>query len=227
MINLETLFENHFDNIFISDNNLQKFAEIHLQRLMANNPGGVFTQIISDSAPTYADFVNAISDEDTHFAVQQGLTITVKTLLQQTKEFISKSEGTIRGTFGKKSAEYQAFFPQKMDEYWQANLSNAELLLERFKTNADFYSAQLGTSIRDAAQLLLNDFKTKRESQLKKKGEVKDKKSKSRTARTALELQLMKNLHFIAYTFPGDVNLGSNYFDQSFIHRKYKKKKTE
>ena len=37
MINMETLFKNHFNTNKISDDDIQKFAEINLQRTSANN----------------------------------------------------------------------------------------------------------------------------------------------------------------------------------------------
>ena len=39
MINMETLFKNHFNTNKISDDDIQKFAEINLQRMSANNDG--------------------------------------------------------------------------------------------------------------------------------------------------------------------------------------------
>jgi hypothetical protein len=52
MINLETFFKNHFDTKEISDNNLKLFAEDHLQRITANNPGGIYSSGITASTTT-------------------------------------------------------------------------------------------------------------------------------------------------------------------------------
>ena len=38
-MNLETFFKNHFNTSKISDDNIRKFTEIHLQRTSANNDG--------------------------------------------------------------------------------------------------------------------------------------------------------------------------------------------
>jgi hypothetical protein len=37
MMNMETFFKNHFNTSKISDDNIRKFTEIHLQRTSANN----------------------------------------------------------------------------------------------------------------------------------------------------------------------------------------------
>jgi len=74
MLDLETLFKNHFSSRLISDDKLRKFAEIQLERLKANNSGGEFTQLINDTTAAYQLYANAISDEDVKFSTQQGLT---------------------------------------------------------------------------------------------------------------------------------------------------------
>lgn len=37
MINLKTLFQNHYNTERISDDNLRKYTEVHIERLAANN----------------------------------------------------------------------------------------------------------------------------------------------------------------------------------------------
>jgi hypothetical protein len=61
----------------------------------------------------------------------------------------------VRAQFGKKSAEYQEFFPNKMKEYWHLNLTNAEKIMERFYNAAGRHSNVFGDSIKNLAQTLL------------------------------------------------------------------------
>lgn len=223
MIDLNILFKNHFSGRLISDNKIRKFAEIHLQGLSANNSNGEFNQIITDTQNAYTQYFGSLNEKDKNFAVQQGLTISVKKAIGEFKEFISSSEGLIRAQYGKKSAEYQEFFPSGLKEYWHLNLAKAESLMQRFYKAADRHSAVFGNSLKNLAQTLLNEFKDARTNQLKKKGEVSDKKSLARERRKNLELQLIKNLHYIGYLHPGDVDICNNFFDQSFLRRKKKK----
>ncbi|MFZ1279478.1 MAG: hypothetical protein WAR59_01485 [Ignavibacteriaceae bacterium] len=225
MLDLNILFKNHFGNRLISDSNLRKFAEIHQQRLSSNNSGGEFNQIIADTQNAFNSYYGSINDEDQNFAVQQGLTISVTKVLKEFKQFISSSEGLVRAQFGKKSAEYQEFFPNKMKEYWHLNLTNAEKIMERFYSVTSKHSNVFGDSIKNLAQTLLEEFKEARSNQLKKKGEVAEKKTTTRQKRKNLELQLIKNLHYIGYLYPGNVNKCNNFFDQSFLRRKKEAKK--
>ncbi|MBK7498926.1 MAG: hypothetical protein IPI19_07425 [Ignavibacteriales bacterium] len=225
MLNLNILFKNHFSSRLISDNSIRKFAEVHLQRLSANNSGGEFTQIITDTQHVFDSYFGSMSDEDQNYAIQQGLTISVTKVLKEFKLFISSSEGLVRAQFGKKSAEYQEFFPNKMKEYWHLNLANAEKVMERFYNVAGKHTNVFGDSITNLAQTLLTEFTEARSNQLKKKGEVAEKKSSTRERRKNLELQLIRNLHYIGYVYPGNVNRCNDYFDQSFLRSKTPSKK--
>lgn len=225
MLNLNILFKNHFSSRLISDNSIRKFAEVHLQRLSANNSGGEFTQTITDTQNVFDSYFGSMSDEDQNFAIQQGLTISVTKVLKEFKLFISSSEGLVRAQFGKKSSEYQEFFPNKMKEYWHLNLANAEKVMERFYNVAGRHSNVFGDSIKNLAQTLLTEFTEARSNQLKKKGEVAEKKSSTRERRKNLELQLIKNLHYIGYLYPGNINRCNDFFDQSFLRRKTPSKK--
>ena len=225
MLNLNILFKNHFSSRLISDNSIRKFAEVHLQRLSANNGGGEFTQIITDTQHAFNSYFGSMSDEDQNYAIQQGLTISVTKVLKEFKLFISSSEGLVRAQFGKKSAEYQEFFPNKMKEYWHLNLANAEKVMERFYNVAGRHTNVFGDSIKNVAQTLLTEFTEARSNQLKKKGEVAEKKSSTRERRKNLELQLIKNLHYIGYLYPGNINRCNDFFDQSFLRRKTTSKK--
>ena len=225
MLDFNILFKNHFATRLISDFNIRKFAEIHLQRLSSNNSGGEFNQFIEDTQNVFDSYFGSINDEDQNFAVQQGLTISVTKVLKEFKQFISSSEGLVRAQFGKKSAEYQEFFPNKMKEYWHLNLANAEKVMERFYNVAGKHSNVFGDSIKNLAQTLLTEFTEARSNQLKKKGEVAEKKSSTRERRKNLELQLIKNLHYIGYLYPGNINRCNDFFDQSFLRRKTPSKK--
>ncbi|MBK9098699.1 MAG: hypothetical protein IPM14_11405 [bacterium] len=217
MINMETFFKNHFNTNKISDENLRKFAEIHLQRLSANNGGGDFSQMITDVTNAYSGYFGSITDEDTKFAVQQGLTIAVENAVANFKKAVSQKEGLVRATFGKDSPQYQEFFPLGVTEYSQATLQNIEMLMNRFVNAAVAHQAQLGAALVTEFQGYLTAYTTARTSQLVKIGEVADSKTSTSVQRDAVEVELMKNVHLIGAMFVGDVNRCMDFFDQSFV----------
>jgi hypothetical protein len=217
MMNMETFFKNHFNTKEISDENLRKFAEIHLQRMSAKKGGGAFTAMITDTTTAYTNYFGSINDEDTKFAVQQGLTITMNNAVENFKKAVSQKEGIVRGNFGKDSREYQEFFPNGVTEYSKATLQNVEMLMQRFADAATRYTVQLGGALVTEFQGYLAAFQTARASQLLKIGEVVDSKTDTSFKRDDVENELMKNVHLVGAMFVGDINTCMDFFDQSFV----------
>ena len=217
MINMETFFKNHFDTKEISDDNIRKFTEVHLQRLAAKNGGGEFTQMITDTTTAYTNYFGSITDEDTKFAVQQGLTLATNNAVENFKKAVSQKEGLVRATFGKDSAQYQEFFPLGITEYSKATLKNVEMLMQRFVTAANKYAVELGAALETEFQGYLTSYSTARTAQLLKIGEVADSKTDTSFKRDVVEDELMKNVHLIGAMFVGDINTSMDFFDQSFI----------
>jgi hypothetical protein len=217
MINMETFFKNHFNTNRISDDNLRKFAEIHLQRMAAKNAGGQFSQMITDLTTAYTNYFGSMTDEDTKFAVQQGLTIAVENAVENFKKAVSQKEGIVRGNFGKNSPAYQEFFPLGLTEYNKANLQNVELLMQRMVTAANAHVSDLGIPFLTEFQNYLSAFQSARASQLLKIGEVVDSKTDTSFKRDDVENELMKNVHLIAAMYVGDINTCMDFFDQSFV----------
>lgn len=217
MINLQTLFKNHFNTERISDDNLRKFTEIHIQRLSANNGGGDFTTMITDTTNVYTNYFGAITDEDLKYAVQQGLTIAMNNSVENFKAAVKRREGLIRSTFGEETPQYQEFFPLGISEYTTAILANIETLMVRFKNLANQYAVELGAALEAEITALHNTFVTARTAQLTKIGEVSESKTDTSVKRDVVEIELIKNVHLIGAMFPGDVNRCMDFFDQSFI----------
>jgi hypothetical protein len=217
MLNLLKYFKNPFDTGRISDDSLKKFAEIHIQRLTANNGGGEFTEMITGITNAYNAYFGSATEEDTKFAQQQGLTITVNNIVDAFKAAASRKEGLIRSQYGKDSSEYQEFFPLGITEYRTARLSNIESLMTRFVAAATSHVVDLGQPLLDEFTGYLDTFKNAREAQLEKIGEVAESKSDSTVRRDEVETELFRNLHKISAMFPGGMNRCMDFFDQSFI----------
>src|SRR4051812_45423045 len=106
MPNLKVFFTNFLDTKNISDDHIREFTEIHLQRLTANNPGGIYSTMITDTTTVYTAYFGSISDEDLKFSLQQGCTISMNAALKGFIQTVQQKEGIIKGTWGKASAQY-------------------------------------------------------------------------------------------------------------------------
>ena len=173
--------------------------------------------MITDTTNAYTNYFGSMTDEDTKFAVQQGLTIAVNNSIANFQKAVSQKEGIVRGNFGKDSREYQEFFPFGLTEYSQATLQNVEMLMQRMVTAANAHVGVLGIPFLTEFQGYLSAFQSARTSQLLKIGEVADSKTDTSFKRDVVEIELMKNVHLIGAMYVGDINTCMDFFDQSFV----------
>lgn len=220
MLDLRTFFKNHFNTREVSDDNLRKFVEDHLNRMVANNATGLYSQIIQDTQNLYDSFNTFIKQEDQTFTSQQGKTMLTDKILADFIALVSRREGTVRAEFGKDSPEYQEFFPMGLNEYHQVSKANAEMLMERMRNKGILYINNVGQGFVTAFSTILTDFLAARNTQLQVMGEVDTLKSNAAQARQALSVQLMKNLLFIAMQFVGEIDRTDDFFSQEMIRRK-------
>jgi hypothetical protein len=227
MLDLTRVVINHFDSKNISDFNLRKFAEITWERLKANNPAGVYDQLIADMAIAYTDYFGSLSTKGVKMAKKEGSTIAMSNALKDFKEAIRQKEGIVRGIFGLDSAVYQEFFPHGLTEYARLNLGNVETIMSRVISVATLHQAEVGADFVALFTNLKSNFVEKREAQLKLMGDVKGKKHATAENRTKLEIQLMKVVLTVALNNVGNRDAMKMYFDQSFLKNPKKKAEPE
>ena len=224
---METLFKNHFDTVKISYDNLKKFSEDHLARITANNPGGVFNDLVTKTGIAHTAYFGAITNKDVATAVKQGMTLAVDNQIAAFKALVRRKESAVANAFGDDSPQYQEFFPHGMTEYSNAIKANIETLMSRIATAGDTYKNELGEEFGQAFSDSYRAYQSLREAQLGKKGSVSDLQDVTGKNRTVLELQLTANLHYIAFTYPGEVQQCLSYFDQSFLRDTKENKEEE
>lgn len=219
MINLSVFFKNHFDTKEVSDDNMRKFADIELQRMITNNPGGIYDVIITNTGVVYTVYFGAIGDEAVRTAVKEGTTVELNLEIDRFKHDVSRKEGLIRSLYGVGSGTYQEFFPQGLTAYANADLGNIHTFTKIMKDASIAHAADVGA----AFVTLFTDYDTnilaKREAQNVLIGEVAGKRDTTETSRNALEVQLMVNVLTIAINNIGNFSAVDTYFDQSFIQR--------
>ena len=100
MIQLEIFFKNHLDTNDVSDDNMNRFGQDSLQRLTANNPGGIYTTLITATSAAYNNFFNAINTEAHNQSLQESATVNVDNYQKEFIDLVAMKEGIIRGTLG-------------------------------------------------------------------------------------------------------------------------------
>ncbi len=218
MINLETLFKNHFLLARISYDNLKKFSEDHLARISVNNADGRLKEIVSLTGAAHTAYFGAISNKDVAAAVKEGMTVAVDKSIKAFKALVRRKAGAVLDAFGDDSREYHEFFPQGVNEYTKAGKAGIETLMRRIVTAGLTHEKALGGDFANAFSNIYNEYQNIREAQLGKKGDVSDLGDIRDEARAALTTQLTANIHYIGYTYPGNAEKCLTYFDQSILH---------
>ncbi len=218
MINLQRFFENHLANREISGEELRQFTEDHLGKLKAVSAlPAHLTALLAPTEAAFAAFDAALSARTTLLATQSGGTITKDEALQLFRTTVRQREGRVRDKFAKGSAAYAEFFPQGLHEYNRARLGQIPGLLDRLITGATKHEAQLGPELLAEFMALKTTFSTAREGQVDAKGDLAQARANVAITRTALELQVGKNILAIASHHIGSPERAADYFNQSLL----------
>jgi len=218
MINIQRFFENHLSNREISGEELRQFTEDHIGKLKAMS--ALPAHLVALLAPTeaaFGAFDTALSARTTLQAAQSGGTITKDEALQLFRTTVRQREGRVRDKFGKNSGPYTEFFPQGLQEYNKARLGQVPGLLDRLIAGATKHKSELGPELVTEFTALKTTFSTAREGQVDAKGDLAQARTNFATTRTALELQVGKNILAIASHHLGSRDRASDYFNQSLL----------
>ncbi len=218
MINIRRFFENHLANREISAEEFRQFCEDHIGKLKAlpSLPADL-TALLAPTETAFDAFDGKLSARTTLQATQSGGTITQDEALQLFRTTVRQREGRVRDKFAKGSAAHTGFYPQGLQEYNKARLGQVPGLLERLIAAADKYKTQLGPELLAEFTALKTAFSTARAGQVEAKGDLAQARANLATTRTALELQLGKNILTIALHHLGHPERAADYFNQSLL----------
>jgi len=219
MIDFVVFFKNHLDTEKVSDDNINRFGQDCLGRLVSNNPGGIYTPLITATTTAYNNYATAMGTENYNSNVKEGSTLLVDQLKKQFIDLVAMKEGIIRGTFGKGTPKYEVFFPNGVDAFHQSTKANIQMMMASFTKACRDHSADLPANFQVQFETLAASYGEARTIQLEHIGTVDGNKLDTAATRNILEIQLMTNLLTIAKNNIGNPAALDVYFDQSIIRR--------
>lgn len=227
MIELAKYFRILFMSVRISRERLKDFTESHILRLTANNPGGIFTTILTAVTAAYNNYYGDLSSESVNLAVQEGKTIAMNASRVALEKILSDNENLVAYTYRNTPETYEEFYPLGMSEYYQSDLPTFETITDRYKTvlaaHAGDFTAGFVTDYNTAQAL----FKANREAQTTAKANVSAERSDLVTTREELAYYLTKNVLTIALEYTGEEAKAEVYFDQSILNAAFKESATK
>jgi hypothetical protein len=222
MIELAKYFRILFMSPQISRERLKDFTESHIARLNANNPGGIFTTILTNITILYNIYFGDLSSERVNLAVQEGKTIAMESSKTALLNNISENEGLISYTYRNNPETYEEFYPQGVDEYYQADLPTLETISERYKTVLNNHAGDFPALFSGTYNTLQGIYVTNRAAQTTAKANVDSERSDLTTSRPTLALQLTTNLLTISLHYVGNESKAAVYFDQSILNAAFR-----
>lgn len=222
MIELVKYFRILFLSKAISRERLKEFCEDHITRLNGNNPGGVFTVILTEITAAYNAFFGDLASESLNLAVQEGKTIAMNESRAVLEKNLSDNEKLVAFTYRNNAATYEEFYPLGLKEYYDASLPNLEIISGRYLTVLNNHAADFPAAFVTEYMTLQGIFIANRAAQTAAKGDVSAERSDLATTRPALCQKLTTNLLVIALEFLGDESKADVYFDQAILNAAFK-----
>jgi hypothetical protein len=217
MINPIRLVKDIFDDLSLSDIRLQPYTNDHLIRLGNNNPGGIYSQLITDTTLAYTGFYGKLTEQDTKEAISEGLTITSTNAKAAVLVLLSTQRDLVAYKFGAQSTIYQEFFPQGVDEYHQARMDVLPRLLERYVGAATTHlTADFPAEVTQISGLT-TAYTNARNAQLGIFSETDAVRTGRRETRKVLTLQLTKNLLTLAIDFLDNPDRFDDYYNAEML----------
>jgi hypothetical protein len=219
MIALEKLIQDLFDDPKLSNTNLRSFSDDHLVRLSLNNPGGVYSPLITDTAARYTGYFGSMTDLAVKEAIRQNLTITTIQVRVAVIERIRTVNGLVVYRFGAGSATYESFYPHGLSEYTEARLDDLTVLLSRFASAAGTHLTATDPAEVTAINADILAFNNARTAQHTVFAEEDMLRTGRNVTRKELTRQLTRNLLIIAADMIDDADRFNDYFDSTYLPR--------
>lgn len=217
MLNPIRLVNDMFDTRALSDINLRTFADNHLIRLANNNPGSIYTPMITSTTGAYMAYFGVMTNEAVKEAISEGLTVDMNAARDAVVTKLSKQQALVIYLYGEGVGTYQQFFPQGMGEYHQAKLDNLTTIFERYQEAAITHLTANYLSEVNAITGLITAYRNARNAQVSAFVQTDTLRTGRRETRKVLTRQLTTNLLTLAIDFLENPDRFNDYYDASLL----------
>jgi hypothetical protein len=217
MIDLHKFLINPFDDPGISMDELLSFTTDHLQKMTANNPGGLYTARLTATSTALTGVGNAFTDDQTKLGLRKARKQAKDAFRKTLPENISKIYGTVTGKFGQSGPEVAEGFPQGRKVFSDCTDDKVANHLQTLINGVTAHQAQLGAQVVTDATALLTGWNAVYAPSETASGAKSTTEVAKSAARGALQLELFKNLLTIALNNPRLPEKLDDYMQQSLL----------
>lgn len=227
MIELMKYFRILFLSKNLSRERLKDFTEDHIQRLTANNPGGIFTGILTALTTAYNSYFGDLSSESINVAVQKGKTEAMNESRAILLRSLSENEKLVAYTYRSNQPVYLEFYPQGLSEYYDADIPTLETISNRYKNILADHAADFTPTFVSDYNTIQTTYVTNRAAQQAAMGSVAGERSDLVTSKADLARQLTTNLLTIALQYVGNESKCEVYFNQAILNAAFAESETK
>ena len=211
-----------------------RFAQSHLERLIANKPseGGtlfgvsivtIFDTMIADMQTKFTIWATGREGVASVKAKREGKTVSLNSSVKAMKGFISGKIGVVKDKYNKLPAVFEEFYPLKLKDYSRVTKKSADKLFKRFVNAVMAHQSDFDAAFIAELNELYAAYMEASGAQLQTMGKEKDNISSASDARKAVTLQLFKNLLTLVLIYAEDPSKAAVYFDLSLLKNRSKK----
>ncbi len=227
--NLEVFFKNPFADTRTSVERRHRFSDEHIGRLTANNTGGQYTAMITETLEKHEAFFGQFTNVKIKDALRQQQTQLVDNLLEAFRKRVSRLNNLLIVNEVEKTPLYEQFFPHGVMAFTDGTnkgnaLNNMTLIHKAVQANADVSG---GSDAVDEFADFMEQWEVLRSLQLKLMGETIGGRTLRDAAGAAWERQMFKNLLTIASQFIDQPNMVDDFFTQSILRKKSRAREEE
>ena len=217
MLRIDRFFENLFDSNKISDSALHNFGTVHVQCMEASNPDGHLTPLIETTKGILAAFLDGGSEDLTKLGALKARTMTKYEFRAALPQALGRIHGMVTATFGTKGPEVAECFPEGRRIFLQCRNAVRKEKLQALVTALASHTPPLPPAAAASATELLETWTALCEVQGVAKGEKKAVRATCKEMRSALEVELFRNVLTIALLHLGDGSKAPLYFPQELL----------
>lgn len=216
--NEKMLFGNLFDDVRITPTYLARFANDTKNKLSKNNTSNQFDIILNPLVLALTPLYNELGQVENTLNEQVGKTQTVDDFIAEFAQTIKVNYVHIASKLGGENTPvFKQFFPKGKTEYNAITKTKMPILVERLKLAATNNSTALGTELTTQLQAFKASWEGLRDNQLQSKAAVSTNRTERTSNRKAVEICLLKAIHFIADKYIGNVQECMVYFDFNLL----------
>jgi hypothetical protein len=198
MKDLGSYLTNPFDDRKISMGQLLAFASDHLQRMTANDPGGLFAPRVTATTAALEGVNTAFSDDETKLGLRKGRKLAKNEFRTALPQNVGKIAGVVAGKFGESSPEFAECFPLGRTVFSQCRDDELANHLQSLVTAVTNRQPALGAETITNATGLLTGWKAVYVPSETSTGAKTTTQQAKAAARAALQKELFTNLLTIA-----------------------------